>query len=238
MKIAIIGTGIAGNAAAYALATGSPHTITVYEKSRSPGGRTAVIDIDYEGAKVTVDTGFIVYNEPNYPNLTALFRELGIVSQPSDMGLSVSVDGGRREWAARDYKVVTGFLARRRNAVSPRFWVMLKEIMRFNREAPLHRARGDMRGRSLRQYLAEKRHGECMIEDYLKPIGAAIWSMPPCRVLDFPAESFVAFFENHPFLKMVAAGLAHRPRRGAQLCRGHDQTLQGLPSPRLRCEAR
>jgi uncharacterized protein len=201
MKIAIIGTGIAGNGAAYALATGSAHAITVYEKSPFPGGHTATIDIDYDGAQITVDTGFIVYNQPNYPNLTALFHELGVVSQPSDMGLSVSLEGGRREWAARDYKIVTGFLARRRNAVSPRFWVMLKEIMRFNREAPLHRARGDMRGRSLREYLAENRYGERMIEDYLKPMGAAIWSMPPCRILDFPAESFVAFFENHHLLK-------------------------------------
>src|SRR5260370_15584966 len=95
MKIAIIGTGIAGNGAAYALATGSHHAITVYEKALRPGGHTATVDIDYDGTKLTVDTGFIVYNEPNYPNLTALFRELGIATQPSDMGLSVSLDGCR-----------------------------------------------------------------------------------------------------------------------------------------------
>ncbi|MFI5012628.1 MAG: NAD(P)/FAD-dependent oxidoreductase [Hyphomicrobiales bacterium] len=201
MKIAIIGTGIAGNGAAYALAAGSRHAITVYEKALRPGGHSATVDIDYDGARIAVDTGFIVYNEPNYPNLTALFQELGIATQQSDMGLSVSIGGGKREWAARDYKVVTGFLARRRNAVSPRFWAMIKEILRFHREAPLDRSRGEMRGRSLRQYLAEKRYGSGMIEDYLKPMGAAIWSMPPCRILDFPAESFVAFFENHHLMK-------------------------------------
>ncbi|SEE64058.1 Predicted NAD/FAD-binding protein [Rhizobiales bacterium GAS188] len=200
MKIAIIGTGIAGNGAAYALATGSRHAITVYEKAPRPGGHTATVDIDYDGTKLAVDTGFIVYNEPNYPNLTALFRELGVATQPSDMGLSVSLDGGRREWAARDYRILTGFLASRRNAVSPRFWAMIKEIMRFNREAPLDRAQGVMQGRTLRQYLAWKRYGDGVIEDYLKPMGAAIWSMPPCRVLDFPAESFIAFFENHHLL--------------------------------------
>ena len=201
MKIAIIGTGIAGNGAAYALATGSRHAITVYEKALRPGGHSSTVDIDYDGTKIAVDTGFIVYNEPNYPNLTALFHELGIVTQESDMGLSVSMDGGQREWAARDYKVITGFLARRRNAVSPRFWTMIKEIMRFHREAPLDRARGAMQGRSLRQYLAEKRYGDGVIEDYLKPMGAAIWSMAPCRVLDFPAESFITFFENHHLMK-------------------------------------
>jgi uncharacterized protein len=201
MKIAIIGTGIAGNGAAYGLATGSRHAITVYEKAQRAGGHTATVDIDYDGTRLAVDTGFIVYNEPNYPNLTALFSELGIATQPSDMGLSVSLDGGKREWAARDYKILAGFLASRRNAVSPRFWSMIKEMMRFNREAPLDRAQGVTQGRTLRQYLAWRRYGDGMIEDYLKPMGAAIWSMPPCRVLDFPAESFIAFFENHHLLK-------------------------------------
>jgi predicted NAD/FAD-binding protein len=201
MKIAIIGSGIAGNGAAYALATGSPHEITVYEKSNRAGGHSSTVDIDYDGVSVPVDTGFIVYNEPNYPNLAALFRELGVATHESDMGLSVSIDGGRREWAARDYNVIAGFLASRRNAISPRFWVMIREILRFNRQAPLDRAGGAMRGRSLRQYLADKRYGEAMIEDYLKPMGAAIWSMAPCRILDFPAESFVAFFENHHLTK-------------------------------------
>jgi predicted NAD/FAD-binding protein len=201
MKIAVIGTGIAGNGAAYALATGSRHAVTVYEKASRPGGHAATVEIDYDGAKIAVDTGFIVYNEPNYPNLASLFRELGVATQASDMGLSVSVDGGKREWAARDYNIVAGFLARRRNAVSPRFWAMIKEIMRFNREAPRDRARGLTRGRSLRQYLADKRYGDGMVEDYLKPMGAAIWSTPPCRVLDFPAESFIAFFENHHLLR-------------------------------------
>ena len=201
MRIAVIGSGIAGNGAAYALATGSDHEIAVYEKARRPGGHSATVDIEYDGQEISVDTGFIVYNEPNYPNLTALFRELNVATQASDMGLSVSIDGGRREWAARDYGVMTGFLARRRNAVSPRFWVMIKEILRFNRLAPLDRAKGAMRGRTLRQYLTERRFGDAMVEDYLKPIGAAIWSMAPCRVLDFPAESFVSFFENHHLLK-------------------------------------
>jgi len=201
MMIAIIGTGIAGNGAAYALATRSPHQVTVYEKALRPGGHSATVDVDYDGTKLAVDTGFIVYNEPNYPNLTALFRELGVATQPSDMGVSVSLDGGRREWAARDYRVLAGFLASRRNAVSPRFWSMLKEITRFNREAPLDRARGLTQQLTLRQYLVWRRYGSGMIDDYLKPMAAAIWSMPPCRALDFPAESFIAFFENHHLLK-------------------------------------
>jgi predicted NAD/FAD-binding protein len=201
MRIAIIGAGIAGNGAAYALTTGSRHEITVYEKSSRAGGHSSTVNIVYDNVEISVDTGFIIYNELNYPNLAALFRELGVVTRPSDMGLSVSLDGGRREWAARDYDVVAGFLAHRRNAVSPRFWSMITDILRFNHQAPIDRAQGAMRGLSLRRYLAQARFGDAMIEDYLRPMSAAIWSMAPCRVLDFPAESFVSFFENHHLLK-------------------------------------
>jgi len=96
MRVAVVGSGIAGNSAAWALASGSPHEIVVYESGPRAGGHSATIDIDYDGTPMAVDTGFIVYNELNYPNLTALFAHLDVATQKSDMGFSVSADGGRR----------------------------------------------------------------------------------------------------------------------------------------------
>jgi predicted NAD/FAD-binding protein len=200
MRIAIVGTGISGNAAAHALSTGSPHEIVVFERDARVGGHSATVDIDYDGSKIAVDTGFIVYNELNYPNLTALFAHLGVATENSDMGFSVSVDGGRREWASREGELLGSLLARRRNAVSPRFWLMVKEVLRFNRQALADRAAGRLAGRSLGDYLAAGRFAPAFIEDYLLPMGAAIWSTPVDGILAFPAESFVTFFENHRLL--------------------------------------
>src|SRR3954452_17075328 len=108
MRIAIIGSGIAGNAAAYALSTSTAHEVTVYEQDERLGGHSATVDIDYDGARMAVDTGFIVYNEMNYPNLTALFARLGVTTQESDMSFAVSRRGGRFEWCGRTTRVVDG----------------------------------------------------------------------------------------------------------------------------------
>ncbi|MXN64296.1 NAD(P)-binding protein [Stappia sp. GBMRC 2046] len=192
MRIAVVGSGIAGNSAAWALS--DTHDVVLYEKRTRPGGHSATVDIDYAGERIAVDTGFIVYNELNYPNLTALFDHLGVKSHESDMSFSVCVDAGRREWAGTNLGTIFG---QRRNLLSPRFLWMLREILRFNKLSVADRAQGLLYGRSLGDYLAARRFARAFIDDYLVPMGAAIWSTPAREMLDFPAESFVAFFENH-----------------------------------------
>jgi uncharacterized protein len=201
MRIAIIGSGIAGNAAAYALSTSTAHDVTVYEQDERLGGHSATVDIDHGGARMAVDTGFIVYNEMNYPNLTALFRLLGVETQESDMSFAVSARGGGFEWCGRTYKVVDGLFAQRRNLLSPRYLGMLLEVVRFNKQAVKDSKAGALAGLSLQQYLTSRRFSDRFRDDYLIPMGAAIWSMSPQSMLAFPAESFVAFFRNHHLLQ-------------------------------------
>ena len=202
MRIAIIGTGIAGNAAAYALATASRHSITVYERDPRLGGHSATVDIDYDGMKLAVDTGFIVYNELNYPNLTALYRTLGVRTQDSDMSFSLSDDQGAGfEWCGRTKDVFNGLFAQRKNLFSPRYVKMLLEVLRFNKLAIEDRRSGALGDHSLADYLKLRQFSDRFRDDYLVPMGAAIWSMSPASMLNFPAESFVAFFENHHLLQ-------------------------------------
>jgi predicted NAD/FAD-binding protein len=201
MRIAIVGTGIAGNAAAYALSTSTPHDVTVYEQADRPGGHSATVDIDYDGARMAVDTGFIVYNEMNYPHLTALFEHLGVRTEASDMSFAVSARGGRFEWCGRTYRVVDGLFAQRRNLLSPGYLSMLLEILRFNRMAVEDRHAGALANLSLGAYLQRRGFSRRFRDDYLIPMGAAIWSMSPASMLAFPAESFVAFFQNHHLLQ-------------------------------------
>lgn len=201
MRIAIIGTGIAGNAAAYALSTSTRHELTIYERDTRLGGHSATVDIDVDGTPLAVDTGFIVYNEMNYPNLTALFAHLGVATQDSTMSFAVSARGGRFEWCGRTERVVDGLFAQRRNLLSPGYLSMLLEILRFNRLAVADRRAGAMVELPLGDYLEWRGFSRRFRDDYLIPMGAAIWSMSPASMLAFPAESFVAFFENHHLLQ-------------------------------------
>ncbi|MFO1148792.1 MAG: FAD-dependent oxidoreductase [Alsobacter sp.] len=201
MRIAIIGSGIAGNAAAYALSTSTAHDVTVYEQDDRLGGHSATVDIDHGGTRMAVDTGFIVYNEMNYPNLTMLFRLLGVQTQESDMSFAVSARGGGFEWCGRTYKVVDGLFAQRSNILSPRYLGMLLEVLRFNKQAVRDSKAGALAGLSLQHYLTSRRFSDRFRDDYLIPMGAAIWSMSPQSMLAFPAESFVAFFRNHHLLQ-------------------------------------
>ena len=156
MRIAIIGTGIAGNAAAYALSTSTGHDLTIYEQDSRPGGHSATVDVVYDGVTLAVDTGFIVYNEMNYPNLTALFAHLGVATQDSTMSFAVSARGGRFEWCGRTERVVDGLFAQRRNLLSPGYLSMLLEILRFNRLAIVDRRSGLLADLSLSEYLARR----------------------------------------------------------------------------------
>lgn len=200
MRIAIIGTGIAGNAAAYGLA-GAGHAVTVYERDVRPGGHSATVDVDYDGTTLSVDTGFIVYNEVNYPNFTALLAHLGVDTLASDMSFALSAQDGGFEWCGRTTDVLNGIFAQRSNIVSPGFLRMLLEVRRFNRECVADLDAGRLSGRTLGDYLAAGRFSDRFRSDYLIPMGAAIWSMSPAAMLSFPAESFVTFFRNHHLLQ-------------------------------------
>jgi len=200
MRIAVIGAGIAGNAAAWALANGSSHQITIYEQEQRVGGHSATVDVDYEGTSIAVDTGFIVYNELNYPNLTQLFAHLGVETEASDMGFSVSSRNGAMEWAGRPTGILNGIFARRRNIVSLPHLNMIREMFRFNKSALEDRAAGRLTSESIGAYLDRGQYSRRFREEYLVPMGAAIWSMPPQSLIDFPADSFIAFFDNHRLL--------------------------------------
>jgi uncharacterized protein len=201
MRVAVIGTGIAGNAAAHALAH-APHVseLVVYEAAARVGGHSATVDIDYDGKTIAVDTGFIVYNTLNYPNLTALFEHLDVATQASDMSFSVSMDGGDFEWIGRTHDVFNGLFAQRRNLANPRYLGMLLEILRFQKAASADRAAGRLAGLTLGAYIAAGRYSAYFRDRYIVPMGAAIWSTPVERMLEFPAENFVSFFENHKLL--------------------------------------
>lgn len=194
MKIAIIGSGISGNTAAYLLSR--KHDITVYEKRDRTGGHSATKDIDYTGNVdvMSVDTGFIVYNELNYPGLIALFNELKVETEVSDMSFGFSSDKGAFEWSGQSIAAV---FAQKRNWINPVFWLMLRHIFKFNKLAAQDHEAGKLGDESLGEWLARNRFSRVFINRYLLPMGAAIWSTPANEILNFPAASFLQFFYNH-----------------------------------------
>jgi predicted NAD/FAD-binding protein len=197
MRIAVIGSGIAGNAAAWSLTAHSPHEVVVYERESRAGGHCGTVEVDYDGVTIPVDTGFMVYNDLNYPNLAALFDHLGVPTRPASMSFSVSVADGSFEWAGDSERRLAGFFAQKRNLVSPQHFRMLGDIIRFNRQAVQDLGAGHLAGLSLGDYLDRGRYSARFRNDYLLAMGAAIWSTSPAKMLGFPAESFVAFCENH-----------------------------------------
>lgn len=196
-KVAVIGSGISGASAAWAL--GGVADVTLFEAAATPGGHTATVDIDYLGTPVSVDTGFIVFNHLNYPELTALFDLLDVRTLETDMSFSLSLDGGKLEWSGASFSSI---FAQKRNFFSPSFLWMLAEILRFNRECLTDRASGRLSSRTIGEYLALKRFSAAFRNNYLIPMAAAIWSTPRIKMLDFPAETFVSFFENHRLIHL------------------------------------
>jgi len=195
VKIAIIGSGIAGNVAAYHLHR--DHDITVFEAGAHVGGHTHTHDIEHEGQRLAVDTGFIVCNDRTYPNFLALMSELGVELQDSEMSFSVQTATGL------EYNGTTlnSLFAQRRNLVHPAFWRMIRDILRFNREAPwlLNSADDSLR---LGDYLHDEGYSRQFVEHYILPMGAAIWSAGTETLRDFPARYFVRFFHNHGMLSV------------------------------------
>ncbi len=192
MKIAIVGTGISGLSAAYLL--NRHHDITVFEKDDRLGGHSNTVEVDYDGHRIPVDTGFIVYNDHNYPNLVALFEHLGVQTDASNMSFSVSAQNGRTEWAGGNFWEI---FAQKKNLLNPGFIHMLTEILRFNRQCIEDLENGLLADVSLGDYLDARNFAKKFRDLYLLPMGGAIWSTSPESMLDFPAESFVSFFKNH-----------------------------------------
>lgn len=208
MKIAVVGSGISGLSAAWAL--GRSHDVTLYEKRTRAGGHSATVDVDYDGVRVPVDTGFIVFNRTNYPLLTRLFAQLGVETQTTSMSFSVSLDHGRFEWCSDNLRTI---FAQKRNLFSPRFLMMLSDILRFNARAKRDLEAGALCGLTFGDYIASRRISSALRDDYIVPMIAAIWSTPAARMLDFPAESLIRFLDNHrlihlkrPYWETVAGG--------------------------------
>jgi predicted NAD/FAD-binding protein len=202
MRVAVIGTGIAGNAAAWTLSKNYP--VTVYDREIRPGGHSHTVTIDYDGTPLAVDIGFIVYNELNYPDLTALFAHLGIETTASCMSFAVTADAGRFEWKGGGgswRETAQGLFAQPRNLLSPSYLWMLRDILTFNTQSVKDHAAGRLTGLTLGEYFRQRHFAPRLLTDYLAPMGAAIWSAPAAEMLDFPAENFVAFFSNHRLLQ-------------------------------------
>jgi uncharacterized protein len=194
-RVAVVGGGIAGLGAAWALA--SRHDVTLYDREARFGGHANTVDI-HDGTPLAVDTGFIVYNERNYPHLIALFAALGVPTATSDMSFAVSLDGGRVEYAGGD---LNGLFAQRRNSLRPRFWRMLRDIRRFYRDAPAYQAAGT-KGLSIGELLEREGFSVAFIDDHLVPMAAAIWSASRADIRDYPADAFIRFFDNHGLLTL------------------------------------
>ncbi len=209
-KIAIVGTGISGMAAAWLLS--QRHDVTVYERAERIGGHSNTVDARLPHGTVAVDTGFIVYNEHTYPNLTALFDHLGVPSEASEMSLGISLDRGALEYAGDSLATV---FAQKRNLASPRFWSMLRDLVRFYRDAPADMKRLGPRA-TLGDYLTIGNYGAAFRDDHLLPMAAAIWSAPPRAMLDYPAAAFIRFQENHGLLKLKDRPIWRTVRGGSR----------------------
>jgi len=196
-RIAVIGSGISGLASAYLLSRN--HEVVLFEAGRYLGGHTNTVDITLEGQTHPVDTGFLVFNQATYPNLIALFAELGVKTYATDMSFGVSLDDGKLEWAGTDLNSV---FAQRRRIFSPSFLGMLRDVLRFNAAANTNLALCSENNATLGQLLATGGYGHSFRDAYLLPMAAAIWSSSPNDILEFPASTFLRFCLNHALLQV------------------------------------
>jgi predicted NAD/FAD-binding protein len=194
-KIAVIGAGISGLSAAWLLR--NKYGVTLYEAETRAGGHADTQVLTLDGEIVPVDTGFIVFNNTNYPNLLGFFKELGIAAHDSNMSFGVSKNNGAFEYAGGDFKQL---FAQPANLLKPRFLAMVRDILRFNKTAPALLETNSTQ--SLGEYLAAHKYGTGFAEDYVLPMGAAIWSASVEGMKAFPAKSFIRFFVNHGLLKI------------------------------------
>lgn len=195
MRLAVVGSGVSGLVAAWRLH--DEHEVTVFEADDRVGGHSHTVDVELDGARHSVDTGFIVYNEATYPNFKRLLETLGVETQASDMSFSVRCDRSGIEWASTNLNTV---FAWRRNALRTDFRRMLRDVLRFHDEA-----RGLLNlteeKATLGEWLCGGGYSQEFVDLYAVPMGAAIWSAAPSTFLDFPAVSFARFFSNHGLLE-------------------------------------
>jgi len=203
MKIAVIGSGISGLSCAHYLS--ADHEVSVFEAGKRVGGHTATVDVRLGTRSYAIDTGFIVFNDWTYPNFIALMNELGVPSKPTSMGFSVHDPASGLEYAGSS---LDALFAQRRNLLSPSFLGMIRDILRFNREAVADFEAGAIDDSdTLADYLARNRYGNTFTDKYLAAMGSAIWSADCATVLEFPVGFFIRFFRNHGLLS-----ISHRPQ--------------------------
>lgn len=197
-RVAVIGSGAAGLAAAFLLS--KSRNVVIYESEGRLGGHANTVDVPVaNGRIVPVDAGFIVYNEPAYPNLTALFDHLGTPTAPTCMSFAASMRGGEVEYSGQSLSAV---FADRAKALSPSFIRMLIDIAKFYKDARRALATGSALDQSLAEFVATNGYGAAFSRDFLKPMASAIWSTPSRRIFDFSAEAFLRFYENHGLLQV------------------------------------
>ena len=194
-RIAIVGTGVAGLGCAWQLRNLAD--ITLIERDPRPGGHSNTVEVEEDGKLVRIDTGFIVFNQPNYPHLVRLFDELGIHTKPAEMSFSVQHIPEGLEYNGMG---ISRVFAQRRNLVRPRFYRFLYQVLRFFNLAHAALADPATRDLTVREFTEKHRLGEDFLNFYLVPMSSAVWSTDPVRMLDFPAHGLLRFFNNHGFL--------------------------------------
>jgi len=197
MKIAVIGSGISGLASALIL--GQAHDVHLFESDNRLGGHAHTSQIKLDDQQFGVDTGFLVYNDLTYPHLKSLFKYLDVETVASDMSLSLNILDQNIEWVGDSLDTV---FAQRKNLINPRFYKMLFEILKFHKEAEKMRFESAQQKWTIGQLIKEKAYSQQLLEWYILPMVAAIWSTPEKGMLDFPAETFLTFFINHKLLQV------------------------------------
>ncbi|MCB8876603.1 NAD(P)/FAD-dependent oxidoreductase [Acidisoma silvae] len=210
LNIAVVGSGIAGLSAAWLLS--QRHDVTLYEADDRLGGHSNTVRVPSPTGPLGIDTGFIVYNEQTYPNLTALFQHLDVPTEASDMSFAVSKDDGGFEYAGRD---LPGLFAQPRNILRPRFWSMLRDLWRFYREAPRDIDMIERQGMTLGAYLDLRGYGAAFRDDHLLPMASAIWSTPTDGIAHYPAGAFLRFCVNHGLLQIARRPIWRTVTRGS-----------------------
>lgn len=234
-RIAVVGAGISGAATAWLLS--ARHEVVLFEADKRPGGHANTLVVTADGQPVAVDTGFIVYNERNYPHFTALLDHLGVAGKPSDMSFAVSLDDGRHEYSGDG---LFGLFGQRRNLFRPAHWRMLYDIVAFYRRVVAFSDAHDLGDMTLEDLLCRFGCSAAFRRGHILPMAAAIWSTPLERILEFPALSFVRFFRNHglfqftdrPAWRTVTGGSGSYVTALNRAFRG--ETRLGAPVQRIR----